>query len=272
MKRKDKKQNKSIKRLAIVALCGVTLAAALGFCVLTYYFAPRRTDTQTVTVPRLVGKLWSDVNEGDGFDIIPEYEYSDELARGKIAAQSPPPNSIRRVKSGSRLEVKVTVSLGKKTNKIPKTTGMPYVQAAISLREIGADVVVMPIFDTEEKAGTVISTEPPENAEIRDGDRVVMYVARGRVKASVMVPSLVGMSVDEACIELLGVGLKLGEIKDESGNAAQSGKITAQSLREGIYVKDGTRIDLVVGGDDGEQTENNGDREGDKPWWHFGLW
>ena len=272
MKTKNVKEKNSIKRLSVTAFCGVVVAAAMGFGVLAYYFAPRKTDTQTVTVPHLVGKRWSDVNEGEGIEIIPEYAYSDEVAQGKIASQSPLPNSIRRIKGGSRLKIRVMVSLGKRTSKIPQTVGMPYVQAAIVLREIGADVVVMPIFDTEEKAGTVISTEPPENAEIHDGDRVVMYVARGRTKATARVPSLVGMDVREACIEILKTGLKVGSIVDDEGNDADRGTVTEQSIASGMYVKEGTRIDLVVGDDDVEQTENNGDREGDKPWWHFGLW
>ncbi|MBQ4091467.1 MAG: PASTA domain-containing protein [Clostridia bacterium] len=272
LKKHEKQQKNNIKKLAIAAISCVILTVALGFGVLVYYFAPRKTDTRSIAVPVLEGMRWKDIDMAQSFSITPEYEYSDKVEEGKIMSQSPAAQSVRKVAEGEKLEIVVKVSLGKKTDKLPHTVGMPYVAAAIKLREIGADVIVIPVFDSKENAGTVISTDPPEDAEIQNGDRVIMYVARNRAKATVRVPNLVGTDVEAACVEILKLGLKLGKITDEGGNDAHSGTVTAQSLTEGMYVKNGTYIDLVVVKTQEEQIENNGDTGQKAPWWHFGLW
>lgn len=247
MKNKEIKKDNSIKRLCIIAAVCFAVALTSGALMLYHYFAPRKTAARVVIVPDLVGVCEDSMSVPRGVVIEREYVYSDSVESGTVISQSPAPKSRRKQAEDEPLQVKITVSLGKKTGAIPDVAGMPYVEAAIRLREIGADVVAVSVYDTEGKAGTVLSTSPSADTEIREGDRVVIYVARARVNASVKVPLIVGMESDRAATELWALGLRLGKIEYIMSDDALVGRVIKQSIAPDVYVRGGTEIDIAIG-------------------------
>ncbi len=278
--RTDNNKNKKdfgIKRLIIVSICCVLVTVAAGLCVLWYYFAPKRTDAVTLTVPDYLGAEVDQVKAPRGFLIEKVYEYSDDADSGIVMAQKPLANSRRKSADGERIVITLTVSLGRKTNLVPDIGGMPYIPAALKLREIGADVVSIAVYDTGEEHGSVLYSDPPTGSEITDGERVVIYVAKKRTAASVKVPELVGMDVDEACLYLMLQGLTLGEVECFDHDPTRTDKVTRQSIMQGVYVKYGTKIDLAVGSDELDGTDNTEESDEEttrqappsSPWWQF---
>ena len=249
VRREENKKDRSLIRLCFVAISCIAVVTVFACAMLYYYFAPKKTEAKVVTVPDLVGACEDSMSIPQGIEVEREYVYSDDVEAGAVISQSPAPKSRRKQTDGQSVRVKLTVSLGKKSGTVPDLVGLPYVAAAIRLREIGADVIAVSIYDTDEKSGTVISTEPPKDTVIRDGDRVVIYVARRRVCASIQVPSFLGMDKESAITEIMLKGLSLGEIGYMISDGALDGKVVMQSLSPDVYVRGGTSIDITLGYD-----------------------
>ena len=247
MKNKNRSKNEPLWRLLLVAVGSVLAASVAGVLMLAYYFAPRATNAGTVTVPDLVGACADSVSVPEGIVLECDYAYSDEVDAGAVISQAPLPNSVRRCPDGESVCVRVTVSLGKKTGSVPDVSGLPYVEAAIRLRDIGARVSAISVYDTDDGAGTVICSSPPKGTEIKEGDKVVIYVARKRMNASVRIPSFIGMKAPEAITEILALGLALGDVEYMLADDALIDRVVAQNPCPDIYVKNGTLINITVG-------------------------
>lgn len=266
MKNDENKKDRSIKRLcAVAAVCTIGALVSAG-AVLYYYFAPRAEDSRIVTVPDLVGECEDSISLPDGIALESDYVYSDDVDSGAVISQSPVAHSKRKLGLGEDVKVKITVSLGKKTGDIPDVCGMPYVKAALKLREIGARVSAVSVYDTDAETGTVISTDPQKNSRISEGDKVIIYVARKRVRGSVKVPNLVGMESAEAITRLLSQGLALGNIDYVIADGELCGRVIGQSAEAGACVTGGTKIDLSIGCDpEAERKGTNMNFGGDCP-------
>ncbi len=267
---KVKRKKLGTKGLVIAAICCVLTVLVTGASTLWYYFIPQHIDTETLTVPKLVGTNIDNLKTPRGFKIERIYEYSDDIGAGVVLSQRPMAQSRRKIQSGESVTLTVTVSLGKKTDKLPDVRGMQYFSAAIKLRELGAEVLSVPIYDSDKSAGEVLFTDPPANSLIEQGEQVVIYVAKKRFAASVKVPDLTGMDIDEACPKILYIGLKIGNIEyvDDMDNCE---KILSQSILPDMYVRHGTYIDIVVGKGllEDEKNIETQEPESKAPWWRF---
>ena len=275
---RQKGQMSLFKLFALATAC-VAITATVGFFTLWYFFAPRDNGARLVTVPQFVGVSEDSLELPDKITVEKQYEFSSAADAGNVISQSPPKGSRRKCKDGESVCVRVTVSLGERRQVIPDVKGMTCAAAALRLREIGAEVVSVDVYDSGRDSGTVLSSSPPADTEIGDGARVVIYVAKNRVKASVKVPSLIGMRRSDACVLLMSRGLVLGDTVYAEGDADA---VLAQSLPADAYVSHGSRIDLTVGkareGDSEEHTEDGaqegGAQEGgrtkiNRPFWRY---
>mgnify|MGYP003403434506 CR=1 FL=1 len=90
---------------------------------------------------------------------------------------------------------------------MPDLVGVPYQEAVAQLEALG----LRPELEGRrrrdgEQAGTVVSTDPEAGTEIQQGDTVRVVVA------SVEVPDVAGLSLDEARTELEQAGLAVGRV------------------------------------------------------------
>ncbi len=129
-------------------------------------------------VPKVVGKKYVDVvNNTDykdlfGFEISSKV-YSDKVEEGKIVSQEQ--TADQTVKKGT--VIKVVVSMGPKTVKIPKSIiGQTYDQAVFELMKMGFDydnIVKLEDHSSTDTYGTVIEITPAVSANA-DRDSVVV--------------------------------------------------------------------------------------------------
>lgn len=248
MKRQNNK-NIGSRRLVYTALSCTVAAVVAVIAMLCYYFAPRKSIGRVVTVPDLIGESEDSISLPEGFVLERYYVFSDDVDTGTVIAQTPAPKSYKKLPDGQKASIKITVSLGGNRGTVPELCGVPYVTAAIRLRELGALVVCVSMFDSGTKAGTVISSDPPAGREICRGDRVTIYVARDRIDESVRVPDVVGMNGESAITLLLARGLALGNVEYIVSDEALCGRVITQSLRPDIYVENGTLINITLGYD-----------------------
>jgi beta-lactam-binding protein with PASTA domain len=93
-------------------------------------------------------------------------------------------------------------------------------------------------------AGQVIDQDPDPDREIQAGSAVDIVLAAA--PKPVEVPSLEGMTLEEAQAELEAVGLVLGDTSEENSETIPEGQIISQSPGAGEEVPKNTPIDVVV--------------------------
>ncbi len=126
--------------------------------------------------------------------------------------------------------------------RVPDITGLTVTQAGKALTKDGltlGDATDKP-SDTVPK-GKIISQTPEDGTELAKGRAVAVDVSTGPEETSV--PSLVGLSLDEASRKLTEVGLKLGDTTSEASPEPQ-GTVTKVDPKQGETVQLGSAVDV----------------------------
>jgi serine/threonine-protein kinase len=123
---------------------------------------------------------------------------------------------------------------------IPDLVGVPYQEAVDRLEGLGLN----PQLEAreprgDEQPGTVVSTDPEAGTEVQRGETVKVLVAIDKVQ----VPSVQGMSLDEARATLQAAGLKVGRVLGPDRATVQ---FTAPG--EGSEVDVGTEVTVIMFG------------------------
>ena len=170
-----------------------------------------------------------------------EQEYSNDYAAGHVYKQSPVAG--RTVREGQ--SVTLTVSLGIHYVTVPDLTNYVQADGEQQLKDLGVSVLVTQTVDESVAAGSIIRTDPAAGSQVAAGTTVVLYVSRPQVATTTKVPSLIGMSVDDARTLLVQKKLGLGG-QTEQYSDQPVGTIISQSPGEGASAKLNTRVSVVV--------------------------
>lgn len=192
-------------------------------------------------MPNLVGMDYNQAHEAyPNLDIQVEATEFSELEKDKIFEQSIPEGD--GIKKGEI--VKVKVSLGSKTVKVPNVIDYHYTTAGDALRAQGLEVEYQYQTDSERKEGIVFDTEPAALEEVPPGTKVLVYVSKGSGIEEFEMKDFVGLDISEAKTQcgIWGVTVKV-EKKD---SAEDEGVILKQSVEKGKKVKSGSTIKFTV--------------------------
>jgi hypothetical protein len=244
----EKEEKRITRRLFFAAMASGLLCIGLLVGTLFYFFVPRDNDAYILTVPSFVGKNEGEVKGDSDLEITREWIYSSTAPKGRIISQEPFGGARRKLRTGEKYEVKIYVSLGEQTERIPDLSGVGINSAAAALRAIHAKVRSVAVYDSGED-GVVLYTSPAANRNIKAGDTVTVFVARQRPIGSVRVPDLCGMPLCEAYRIALASGLF---VTNGEPNELQS-IVTRQSIPAGSMVKRGSYISFMSD----EATEEN---------------
>ena len=199
-----------------------------------------------------------------------EQEYSNDYAAGYVYKQSPVAG--RTVREGQ--SVTLTVSLGIQYVTVPDLTNYLQADGEQQLKDLGVSVLVTQAVDESVAAGSIIRTDPAAGSQVAAGTTVVVYVSRPQVSTTTKVPSLVGMSVDDARTLLVQNKLGLGSQSEEYSDQPV-GTIISQNPGAGASIKLNSRVSVVVsaGPEPAPEPEAPSSSEGgsDGSWWG-GLW
>ena len=199
-----------------------------------------------------------------------EQEYSNDYAAGYVYKQSPVAG--RTVREGQ--SVTLTVSLGIQYVTVPDLTNYLQADGEQQLKDLGVSVLVTQAVDESVAAGSIIRTDPAAGSQVAAGTTVVVYVSRPQVSTTTKVPSLVGMSVDDARTLLVQNKLGLGSQSEEYSDQPV-GTIISQNPGAGASIKLNSRVSVVVsaGPEPAPEPEapSSSDGGSDGSWWG-GLW
>ncbi len=200
----------------------------------------KQNNTSEFAMPNLVGMDYNQAHEAyPNLDIQVEATEFSELEKDKIFEQSIPEGD--GIKKGEI--VKVKVSLGSKTVKVPNVIDYHYTTAGDALRAQGLEVEFQ--YQTDErKEGIVFDTEPAALEEVPPGTEVLVYVSKGTGIEEVEMKDFVGLDIAEAKTQCGIWGLSVKVEKKDS--AEDEGIILKQSIEKGEKVKPDDKITFTV--------------------------
>lgn len=201
---------------------------------------------EMITVPNLVGLTVSEAKEklkelGLGYTQSGTAE-SDVVKKGCVSEQD--------IEAGEEVKknttVKVVISTGIATSKLPNVVGTEEAAAKKKLEELGVTVSSTYEWSSTVAEGAVISTKPEAGSEVAKGDTISMVVSRGTEIVEVTMPDVRGLSEQTARQNLTALGLTVGVVSPAYSDTVEAGNVISQSYTPGISLEQGRMIDLVV--------------------------
>ncbi|MGN1480464.1 Stk1 family PASTA domain-containing Ser/Thr kinase [Porcipelethomonas sp.] len=192
-------------------------------------------------MPNLVGMDYNQAHEAyPNLDIqVDSAEYSD-LEKDKIFEQNIPEGD--GVKKGEI--VKVKVSLGAKTIKVPNVINYHYITAGEALRAQGLEVEFQYQANKDVEEELVFDTEPAALEEVKPGSTVLVYVSKGSDVEEIKMEDFVGKHIDDAKVQCGVWGISVKTEKKDSGE--DEGTILKQSIEAGEKVPADSTITFTV--------------------------
>jgi serine/threonine-protein kinase len=204
------------------------------------------TSVREVThpVPELVGQTEEAIGpllaEGE-WTVERTETRQDDTVPGQIVAQDPAPGT--ELKEGD--VVRLTVSLGPPLVPLPPDlVGKPVGEAAALLEAAGFTLADVPReFDEEVPADVVLALGPDLLPEMPKGSAVPLVVSAGPAPRTI--PSLAGLSVEEARARLQALGLNVA-IRNQETDAQPEGSLIGPEPGTGAQVARDSTVTLVV--------------------------
>lgn len=129
--------------------------------------------------------------------------------------------------------------------RVPSVVGLREQEAQTQLSSAGFGMVVQERRPTQDyPVGTVISQDPENGTQVRQGEQI--YVVLAAPPEKVTVPDVVDLAVDQAQQRLNEAGLEVGEIKTEFSSEVRPGQIIRQEPAAGKKVPPQTAVALWV--------------------------
>lgn len=106
-------------------------------------------------------------------------------------------------------------------------------------------------YSADAPRSTVLAQTPAAGTTVAPGSTVTLDVSAGQQRSTI--PTLVGLTRDEAERELRRAQLQLGQVSEQPSDSAR-GLVLASAPEDGQVVPQGTRVDLVVSAGPAELT------------------
>ncbi|MBK6418426.1 MAG: PASTA domain-containing protein [Ignavibacteria bacterium] len=233
------------KKIGVIAGAGLVAVFLLGVMVDQLLLPWIVSMTDTISVPGVVGKSVSTASQelaNAGLVVMePREQYSASIAKGTVMSQLPYANAT--VKEGRRIYL--TISKGIETIRVPSLYGLTVRDARLSLMRIGLQLGDVTYETSDAIAVDRIAAQGvPAGAEIPSDGIISVVVSRG--STGVRIPSLVGLSLEEAQGILLDAGLIVGTLSYKESSAFDSGVVLAHDPPADSSVAVGTPVQITV--------------------------
>ncbi|MFB6642718.1 Stk1 family PASTA domain-containing Ser/Thr kinase [Streptomyces chartreusis] len=199
---------------------------------------------QFTQVPPLLSKTEAQARdrlEDAGLDVGKvERAYSDTVKRGTVISTDP--GTGARIRHND--SVKLVISQGPETVKVPDIEGYPLAKARTELKESGLQPgMVKREFNDDVTRGSVLSADPGTGTEVRSGSAITLIVSKG---SPVDVPDVTGEDPADARAELEEAGLKVKIASARVNSEFDAGQVAQQSPAEGKQAAEGDTVTLTL--------------------------
>ncbi len=209
-----------------------------------------------VKVPNFLGKWLEDIDPEDYPELVIDiegatYEYSDEYPKGQIMDQTPDANE--EVRGGRMRTVKLVVSLGVESDKMPNFTDQTATaaQSQLTAMNLGLKIIITEEGSETVPAGYVIRTDPAVGTPLEKGQSVVIYTSLGSNK----MPDLKNQSRDNAAAILKAMSINVTPVfLEEESDTVEEGYVIRTEPAKDTVLSKGQQVKVYVSIGDGKVT------------------
>lgn len=197
----------------------------------------------STTVPSVVGRQVSVITgQFDAASLRPDTteEFSETQRKGAVLRTVPAAGE----QVSKQSSVTVVVSKGPERYAVPKLVGTR--SSAVAGVLAGRKLTVGPIseaYSESVKTGLVITQEPDPAVSVRRGTSVAVVVSKGR--EPVVVPTVTGLSADDAASKLAASNLTAKRASDANSDTVPTGEVISQQPDKGTVFR-GDEVEIVV--------------------------
>ena len=268
LEREYELQDRDERRRRIWMIAAIALAVAALIGLLFLILGQRSEDPQPsdsastsgaitttipseVVVPIFIGSIYDDIPK-ENYPYIKlvvnesSYEYVEDANKfpaGVVFDQRPA--NGEKVPVGT--EVFLYISLGEKTDKMPKLVGYSAENANSLLKALQIELTILTDkeYSDDIPEGYVTRTDPEEGAELKNGQVVTIFISQGKETKTVNVPNVVGASLENATASITAKNLKISS-SEEYSDKVPAGYVISQNPVGGTEVEEGTTVKVVV--------------------------
>lgn len=243
-----------MKKVLIAILLLAATLVAIDKILLPYY----AESGKEAVVPDVTGKSYREavgILESAGLKAMKRYHlrYYPNVLPDQVIDQRPAASSV--VKPGRTISL-VLNRKDRPSYPMPDLSGRTEQEARQVLERLGIAVsgVQKQAISEPDQDGRVLSQSVPPDVVIKFGGTVSFIVGKLEQEPTgmmrVIVPEVLGMSIDQARSVLLRNGLKTGRIRYEHSALLVPGTVISQSPSDNAMVQSGQKIDMTVVRDD----------------------
>ena len=218
----------------------------VGYLMAALVFFPAPIFAANRSVPRVIGLQEAAARERLSAERLRvgavTHEAHPTAAAGIVVWQEPPPGVV----APEQTDVTLTVSDGPRRIPVPDVAGYEAEHARLLIESAGLRVGSTESTQAPTPKNVVVNTRPPAGAALTPGGSVTLVVSVGT--ATIRVPSLKGLSLEEARLALETAGLVLGTWFGQTPSDADvaPGEIFYQEPSAGTLSAPGTAVHVRV--------------------------
>ena len=201
--------------------------------------------------------------------IVVDSTYSDKVPFGTIVEQDPKPMS--HAKHGRAVYVTINATSRRKVT-MPDLQDMSYRQAETTLRGMGLQVDTVYEYEPSEYKDLVLDVKSGDasltpGTKVSVGTRVHLVVGKGRGTEVVVVPNVIGMTMQEARSTLLNRHLTVGAVYyDEPKEDGKDQFVYSQTPNAGERLIEGETVALRLSVDTDKASKHSTNVDHDDEW------
>lgn len=248
-KKKNAAQKKADRTAAVLAIS--TVAVIILIVLGAFFFM---TSSKEAFVPDLTNKTIEEaaaaLAEAD-LTLSEEMEYSlsDTVEENRIISQDPLPKTL--LAKGEAVKIIVSIGASGGNIPVPDVSNKTSEQAIEEIINAGLNYTIVEESSVLVEAGKVIRQTPIAGTRLNKDDIVTLHISKGNTKddnenaGRVSVPSLIGLSKEQAESSLAANGLSLGTVTRKA-SASPEGTVISHSPSLGKMVAKGSFVSIVL--------------------------
>lgn len=205
-----------------------------------------------VPIPKFIGQQYTDITDNPDYKILFSFtkveEYNDSYEAGLVTAQDRPEDQKVKQPSSGLIDIKLTVSLGKKPpNIMPDLTNKVYRDAnnILDQMQLNLTVITLPQADDEITTDYVINTTPVAGETLVEHQTVYILYSSGPKDKNVPVPNVTNILLETAQNKLLDSKF-IPKIEHQNDASIPEGYIISQNPSADSQAPYKSEVTIVV--------------------------
>ncbi|MCQ4022587.1 MULTISPECIES: Stk1 family PASTA domain-containing Ser/Thr kinase [unclassified Ruminococcus] len=240
----DAEKAKSPAGSIFAGIISAFILVAIVCCILGAFQACQSQNTIAVDIPNFVGMNSDDVINSGKYDFKFETvnSFDPNQAIGTILKQSPESGS-KQIKEGSTITL--TVNSTSTVVSVPYVNGYSADNALAKMNDKNLKAQIVYVEDPDTAVDMVLDTSPKAGSEVEVDSPIKVFVSRERTTDTVLLPNVVGQSLDSAKYTLESLGFEVDYEYNEKVDKEKD-SVLAQSPGYDVEYKVGEKVKLIV--------------------------